>query len=99
MTIKELLYQYITKKIDAISTIRKLSVMYEPETAALLLSCISGITLHDQRDMTTDTFKYVFGLEDDVGLDGIVGPGFCEGADRGSTMMFVGHGSTVIQPR
>jgi hypothetical protein len=59
---KELLTNYIEQKTDAISVIRTLSGMFNPDYAVDILAIICAITRVEQGDMDRATFKAVFKL-------------------------------------
>ena len=61
---KELLNDYLNKKIDAISTIRRLSGMFNPDHAVTVLSLVCTITRHEQEDIDTETFRAVWKLDE-----------------------------------
>ena len=65
MNIKDLMKQYFTGDLDAISLIRMLSGMFDPSKATTLLTLICTITRHEQGDITTETFNSVwnFGID------------------------------------
>lgn len=58
--IKKYLEQYLDGKIDAISFIRMLSGMFNPDHAMTILSLICTITRHEQGDIDTETFKAIW---------------------------------------
>lgn len=60
---KELLLKYINGETDAISVIRTLSGMFNPDYAVDILAIICSITRVEQGDMDKETFKSVFGLD------------------------------------
>lgn len=57
---KELLDSYITKKVSAISTIRRLSGMFRPEQAVTALTLICSITRVEEGDLDIETFKKIW---------------------------------------
>lgn len=59
---RELLTNYLDNKTDAISTIRTLSGMFNPDYAVDILAVICSITRVEQGDMDRDAFKEVFKL-------------------------------------
>lgn len=60
---KQVLLDYLNKKNDAISTIRELSGIFNPDYAVDILAIICSITRVEQGDMDRETFKKVFGLD------------------------------------
>ena len=56
MTLKELLEEYVSGKTDAISVIRTLSGMFNPDHAVALLTLICAITRVEQGDLDKETF-------------------------------------------
>jgi hypothetical protein len=64
---KELLNQYFNKELDAITLIRTLSGMFNPDKAVSLLTLICTITRHEQGDIDTDTFKAIWHLGKEEG--------------------------------
>lgn len=65
MTLIDLLNKYLNKDIDAISTIRRLTSIFNPEAAIDILSLINSITRHEQGDIDTKTFRKVWDLDRD----------------------------------
>lgn len=65
MSLKEIMRQYFMGELDAISVIRMLSGMFNPDHAQTLLSLICTITRHEQGDIDTETFNAVwkFGID------------------------------------
>jgi len=65
MSLKDLMTQYFKGEMDAISLIRILSGMFNPEQAVNILTLICTITRHEQGDIDTDTFNAVwkFGID------------------------------------
>jgi hypothetical protein len=63
---KEMLNDYLDKKTDAITVIRKLSGMFNPDYAIDILSIICTITRHEQGDIETETFREIYKLKDEV---------------------------------
>ena len=61
---KEILSDYLNKKTDSITVIRKLSGMFNPDHAITILSLICTITRHEQGDIDTETFKAIYKLEE-----------------------------------
>ena len=59
---KELLNNYVDQKTDAITVIRALSGMFNPDYAIDILTIICSITRVEQGDMDRETFKAVFKL-------------------------------------
>jgi hypothetical protein len=59
---KELLTKYLNGQTDAISVIRTLSGMFNPDYAIDILAIICAITRVEQGDMDKETFKSVFQL-------------------------------------
>lgn len=57
---KELLNNYVDQKTDAITVIRALSGMFNPDYAIDILTIICAITRVEQGDMGRETFKAVF---------------------------------------
>lgn len=64
MTLIDVLNQYIEGKSNAISTIRKISSVFDPQSAVDLLALINSITRHELGDMDKNTFKEVWGLSE-----------------------------------
>jgi hypothetical protein len=62
MTLKEELLRYCNKEKDAISLIRGLSGMFNPDHAVDLLMIICCITRIEQGDLDVETFKKLFDL-------------------------------------
>ena len=60
MTLQDILRKYFMKDMDAISTIRLLSGMFDPKNAVTLLTLICTITRHEQGDIDTETFCKVW---------------------------------------
>lgn len=54
---KELLNDYLDGKIDAISTIRRLSGIFQPEYALTILTLICSITRVEQGDLDKELFR------------------------------------------
>ena len=70
MTMREIMRQYFMGEVDAISTIRMLSGMFNPDHAVTLLSLICTITRHEQGDIDTQTFNSVWKLGIDLEFKG-----------------------------
>lgn len=60
MSLIDLLREYADEKIDAISTIRRISGMFEPQYAVDLLTIICAITRVEQGDLDRATFRKVW---------------------------------------
>ena len=69
MTFKEVLLSYLNKETDAISTIRTLSGMFNPEAAVPLLAVICSITRIEQGDMDPEVFRSIYKLDEDLGVN------------------------------
>lgn len=59
-TIKSLLDNYLDGKTDAISVIRTLSGMFNPDHAVSLLTLICAITRIEQGDLEKEDFKSIW---------------------------------------
>ena len=63
MTIKELLIRYIKNQEDAISTIRQLSGIFNPDHAVDTLAIICLITRVEQGDADRESVLSILGIE------------------------------------
>lgn len=54
---KELLEQYLSGEVTAISVIRRLSGIFRPEAAIALLTLICSITRVEEGDLDKETFR------------------------------------------
>lgn len=70
MTMKDMMRQYFMGEIDAISLIRMLSGMFNPDHATTLLTLICTITRHEQGDIDTETFNAVWKFGIDLKFNG-----------------------------
>jgi len=70
MTMKQMMSKYFMGEIDAISLIRMLSGMFDPEHATSLLTLICTITRHEQGDIDTETFNEVWKFGIDLKFNG-----------------------------
>jgi hypothetical protein len=61
---KQLLLDYANGKNNAISVIRTLSGMFNPDHAVGLLSIVCAITRVEQGDLDRDLFKQLYKLEE-----------------------------------
>lgn len=57
MSIRELLEEYLSKKIDAIQAIRDLTGMFNPDYALDILVIVNQITRIEQGDLDPETFR------------------------------------------
>lgn len=61
MSLKDTLQEYIDGKTDAISVIRMLSGMFNPDYAVNILALVCAITRVEQGDLDKETFKQMWG--------------------------------------
>lgn len=61
---KELINDYIEKKISAISAIRTLSGMFNPDHAVTILSLICSIARVEEGDLELETFKKIWKVDE-----------------------------------
>ncbi len=59
---KELIYKYVAKKVEATTLIRALSGAFDPEQAINNLTIINLVCRHDHGDIDTNTFLDVLGM-------------------------------------
>lgn len=68
MTLADLLIEYADKKRDAISVIRTLSGMFNPDHAINILTIVNQITRVEQGDMDREMFKKLWIPKDENDL-------------------------------
>jgi len=61
--VKDLLVSYLDGRNDAISVIRTMSGMFNPDNAVNILSVICMITRVEQGDLDKETFRKVLKLD------------------------------------
>ena len=60
MTLVKLINEYLDGEKDAITTIRILSGIFNPDHMMTILTLICQITRHAQGDLDTETFRRVY---------------------------------------
>lgn len=63
MSLADILKKYLNKEVDAVTVIRTVTGIFNPEQAVNLLALTNQICRHEQGDLDTETFKAIYGLE------------------------------------